>query len=611
MLSQLDDRIKTWNKMKNINGNSYTFIQRNIRFSQRCFTQDMIINVQNDTINYVRFVDTDALSQFCANEISLFNSALDARFYKTMDQILTELKDNIKGYDKITVKYNTRGYVEEISSDPIILAIDDEFTTQISCLSFPNDMDQCEVNQITCDIPGQIYHNCVYACDQRTCNAAISACNPNDICKPGCQCPEFKRFLDKISNTCVSQCPATEPIPLLPDPPIKEPPSLLCPKNQVYNDCQRTVCEATCDNPFPLNCVPNTCNPGCICVEGMVNHNGKCILPEECPRKCMPGCNVYFDGCNECRCDKGYIKGCSKRHCGSNSDSFCIECDGKNSECIKSNEDRKQTQLNRLRKYYGLFKENVLYGNREYQFTQKNSYKDYECYLQNMVITVKNNKVVNVNWANKNSVPKYCETPDITSYMFNISNYKTMSDIMRDLMSDILKYEYMDIQYNIGRGYPNQIKLGASTFTTNNEITINFDCLSFRNDILQCNGDLSTVCLSGKVYDYCNYGCNGTLKCGDNKAKCVNNIECTPDCVCPESKPYWNDIYQKCVSTESCKTGNDNCFCDINSNIWMTARNRFNYFGYIRKCKNKNKAYCISQKHCTWNCNQNIINTFI
>ena len=153
MLNELEKNEQKWNALINIMGNEYTFIQRNIGFRDECLTQDMMINIEHNEIISVQFVDTDALGKFCGDDIISYDNALNPRYYKTMDKIFDEMRDNINEYNKIRIEYNERGYIDMIDADPVLNAADDEYALKIKCLSFPDDNVQCnkQDEQATCN----------------------------------------------------------------------------------------------------------------------------------------------------------------------------------------------------------------------------------------------------------------------------------------------------------------------------------------------------------------------------------------------------------------------------------------------------------------------------
>ena len=66
----------------------------------------------------------------------------------------------------------------------------------------------------------------------------------------------------------------------------------VCPKGQAYVTCGKE-CAKTCSN-LHLPCSKKTCEDGCVCPQGQVFDNGKCIYPDECP--CHRGGKSYKKG---------------------------------------------------------------------------------------------------------------------------------------------------------------------------------------------------------------------------------------------------------------------------------------------------------------------------
>ncbi|OCT73555.1 SCO-spondin [Xenopus laevis] len=84
-----------------------------------------------------------------------------------------------------------------------------------------------------------------------------------EICEPGCSCsPGYVKQTDD-STECI---------------PKEE--CITCQGLQVYSECMGH-CPPSCeDKPCTL-----MCQPGCICKEGYLWHNGECIPESQCPNK--------------------------------------------------------------------------------------------------------------------------------------------------------------------------------------------------------------------------------------------------------------------------------------------------------------------------------------
>ncbi|XP_035909992.1 zonadhesin-like [Anopheles stephensi] len=73
-----------------------------------------------------------------------------------------------------------------------------------------------------------------------------------------------------------NECPVEEPVKFC-GPNAHYSPCTPCCQQTCDNDCSKIFCIAACTGP-----------PTCVCNEGYVLHEGRCILPSECPRKCPP-----------------------------------------------------------------------------------------------------------------------------------------------------------------------------------------------------------------------------------------------------------------------------------------------------------------------------------
>ncbi|GFT53006.1 hypothetical protein NPIL_616831 [Nephila pilipes] len=131
------------------------------------------------------------------------------------------------------------------------------------------------------------YDECAPSC-QGTCDTY----NKKNVfcprCLPGCWCK--KGFVKNKEGKCIptSKCPS------------KVPPTRSCPKNQQYYSCIPS-CNRTCMTyNSPSSYCPKECMKGCFCKKGFVmNKDGECVRPEECPARCpfnqkhyecMPNC---------------------------------------------------------------------------------------------------------------------------------------------------------------------------------------------------------------------------------------------------------------------------------------------------------------------------------
>ncbi|XP_073720146.1 SCO-spondin isoform X2 [Misgurnus anguillicaudatus] len=105
-----------------------------------------------------------------------------------------------------------------------------------------------------------------------------------------------------------------------------------CPPGQEFSSCAG-LCPYSCEDLWPENqCVPVTCTPGCICLNGEVMLNGTCVPQSECPCSPLslllafpnitleiqdqevPSGTIIPHLCNSCVCDGGVFT-CTNKSC--------------------------------------------------------------------------------------------------------------------------------------------------------------------------------------------------------------------------------------------------------------------------------------------------------
>ncbi|MEE6481984.1 hypothetical protein FKM82_013098 [Ascaphus truei] len=100
----------------------------------------------------------------------------------------------------------------------------------------------------------------------KVCGNLETMCMKN--CEPECYCKPGYVLAYKDSTTCIPESDCNS-----------------CGPHGKFDDCNSS-CQDTCDNYRQANkpCAM-MCTPGCICDKGYVMSNGKCISPEQCPKK--------------------------------------------------------------------------------------------------------------------------------------------------------------------------------------------------------------------------------------------------------------------------------------------------------------------------------------
>ncbi|XP_030052234.1 SCO-spondin [Microcaecilia unicolor] len=195
-------------------------------------------------------------------------------------------------------------------------------------------------NQTFCVVQctgGQVYAECSHPC-RKTCAdlhmAESGACQELESCVAGCNCPEGLVLDDSGQCVQAAMCPCQHGEEMhSPGSKIQKncntcicvngmwnctedacPEVAYCPGDLVYafGSCLRT-----CEN-LEGNMTCSSAVEGCVCPDGTVLLNDRCVSPEECP--CHHNGKLYHPNetiekdCNTCVC-KNHHWQCSDRHC--------------------------------------------------------------------------------------------------------------------------------------------------------------------------------------------------------------------------------------------------------------------------------------------------------
>ncbi|KAG9491060.1 hypothetical protein GDO78_006427 [Eleutherodactylus coqui] len=207
---------------------------------------------------------------------------------------------------------------------------------------------------------GKIYQQCGSPCNQ-TCRSLSQAdTNCRELCMEGCYCPpglytnEYGECVPKSECSCYYDGELFQPDDVFSDhhsmcycenglmhctmndvpgayyaeaffsqssrvkrsavcrPPLKK---VVCSPDDPT--IKGTECAKTCEN-YEAECMSSKCTSGCMCPDGMVRHNNRCIFPHKCPcrhagKDYAPGESVDQD-CNICVC-QGRTWECTKNVC--------------------------------------------------------------------------------------------------------------------------------------------------------------------------------------------------------------------------------------------------------------------------------------------------------
>ncbi|XP_075066326.1 von Willebrand factor [Mixophyes fleayi] len=209
---------------------------------------------------------------------------------------------------------------------------------------------------------GKIYQQCGSPCNQTCRSLSHPDSNCKEFCMEGCYCPhglysnEFGECVPKSECSCyydgelfqpddvfsnhfsmcycdnglmhctTSEVPGADYTDSFFSQSSRVKRSLMCrrPLQKVVcspNDptMKGVECTKTCQN-YEFECLSSGCISGCMCPEGMVRHNSRCIFPDKCPcfhagKEYAPGQSVDID-CNTCVCQNRKWQ-CSKKVCDS------------------------------------------------------------------------------------------------------------------------------------------------------------------------------------------------------------------------------------------------------------------------------------------------------
>ncbi|GMT09533.1 hypothetical protein PFISCL1PPCAC_830, partial [Pristionchus fissidentatus] len=126
----------------------------------------------------------------------------------------------------------------------------------------------------------------VYHCSTAPCPPQLE-CVPRENsclstrCDAGEQCVVKRKFCARMEPE-IKVLPKCAHVPTC----VKEYPK--CPPNEAYRECNGVNCEETCEQKEL--CTTGCGMGGCVCDQGLVRHEGRCIAPENCPK---PECPLF------------------------------------------------------------------------------------------------------------------------------------------------------------------------------------------------------------------------------------------------------------------------------------------------------------------------------
>ncbi|KAL6266408.1 hypothetical protein P5V15_003260 [Pogonomyrmex californicus] len=129
------------------------------------------------------------------------------------------------------------------------------------------------------------------------CSWDYCACKHNDRRK--CACDTMDVYIRQCAHKGITRLAAWRSDDTCP---------ITCGGGRVYMSCGPKV-EASCSSGIEATSESSECEEGCFCPAGTLEHQGKCVLPEECPCRLrgklfQPGTSVP-KGCNTCTCTSG------------------------------------------------------------------------------------------------------------------------------------------------------------------------------------------------------------------------------------------------------------------------------------------------------------------
>ncbi|GMS79741.1 hypothetical protein PENTCL1PPCAC_1916, partial [Pristionchus entomophagus] len=160
----------------------------------------------------------------------------------------------------------------------------------------------------------------IYHCSTAPCPPKME-CVPRENsclitrCEAGEQCVVKRKFCARMEHKILV-------LPQCAHSPTCVPEYPRCPRDEVYRECNGVDCEPTCaQNEL---CTSGCGTGGCVCEDGLVRHEGRCIPAENCPRPECPLFEVWEScpgKCAELTCANADNRmdtlACKRNGCGS------------------------------------------------------------------------------------------------------------------------------------------------------------------------------------------------------------------------------------------------------------------------------------------------------